>query len=182
MKKLLCLMIIALLMAACSSDSTDTAAQPQPSESQSATDVVQQTTDAVKRATDQVVEKGQELKEEAREYAEKASEVAAERVQDLQSGAQRLADEGSTRLAALVPSAVDFDRGRSVYQQSCSNCHDGGLMGAPKIGHSRYSADIEVLTENTIKGIGRMPARGGNPRLSDDDIRAAVEYMVEQSK
>lgn len=182
MKKMFLLILVVVFLAACSSDTTETATQPQPPESQPATDTLQQATDAAQKAVDQVVEKGKELKEEARDHVEKASEAVAETVQELQTEAQRLADEGSGRLAALIPSAVDFDQGRSVYQQSCRSCHDGGLMGAPQIGHERYRADIEVLTENTIKGIGRMPARGGNPRLSDYDIRAAVEYMVEQSK
>lgn len=153
MKKLLCLIAVMLLLTACSSDSTDTAAQPEPAESRPAEETVQRATDTVQRTAEQAVERGQELVE-----------------------------EGSDRLAALVPSAVNFEHGSSIYQQNCSSCHNGGLMGAPQIGHARYGADIDELTENTITGIGRMPARGGNPRLSDEDIRAAVEYMVDQSK
>ncbi len=182
MKKLLCLIAVMLLLTACSSDSTDTAAQPEPAESKPATETVQRAADAVERTADQVVEKGQELKEDVQEYGQKASDAVADKAEELQTGAQQLAKDGSDKLAALVPSAVNFEQGRSVYQQSCRSCHDGGLMGAPQIGHARYGADVDVLTQNTIKGIGRMPARGGNPRLSDEEIRAAVEYMVEQSK
>lgn len=140
MKKLLCLVFVAVFMVACSSDSTDPAPQtsaPAPA-AKPAEEAVQQSTE--------------------------------------------MAQQGSDRLAALVPAAATFDNGSSIYQQSCRSCHDSGMMGAPKIGHARYSADIDVLVENSIKGIGRMPARGGNRNLSDDEVRAAVEYMVEKSK
>lgn len=72
--------------------------------------------------------------------------------------------------------------GAQVYQQNCRSCHDSGLMGAPQLGNDRYSADIEILVENSINGLNSMPARGGNSSLSDAEVRAAVEYMVEQSK
>jgi cytochrome c5 len=182
MKKLLCLVVIALFMVACSSDTTDTAPQQPAPASTPAADAVQQATDSLQEAVDQVVEKGEELKDATVQYVEKTSELVATKAQELEAGAEQLVQQGSDRLAALVPSAPNFDHGSSVYQQSCRSCHDSGLMGAPKIGHERYSADIDVLVDNSIKGIGRMPARGGNPNLSDDDVRAAVEYMVEKSK
>ena len=37
-------------------------------------------------------------------------------------------------------------------------------------------------TQNAIKGVGKMPPKGGNMQLSDDEVKAAVEYMVEKSK
>ena len=142
MKKLLCLIAVMLLLTACSSDSTDTAAQPEPAEARPAEETVQRSTDADQRT---------------------------------------VTGEGSDRMAPDA-SAANFEQGSAIYQQNCSSCHDAELMGAPPIGHARYSADLEVLVENSIEGIGLMPARGGNPNLDDEEIRAAVEYMVEQSK
>ncbi|MBD1399457.1 cytochrome c [Pelobacter sp. M08fum] len=168
-------------MVACSNDSTETTQSPAPA-SKPAEDTIQRATDTVQKTADQVVEKGQELKDEAVQYVGKASETVAAKSEELQAGAEKLAQQGSDRLAALVPTAATFDKGRSIYQQSCRSCHDSGIMGAPKIGHERYSADIERLVANSIKGIGRMPARGGNRNLSDEDVRAAVLYMVEESK
>ncbi len=182
MKKLLCLVFVAVFMVACSSDSTDPAPKSPTPASTPAGDAVQQASANLQQAADQVVEKSQELKDEAVQYVDRASETVAAKAQELEAGAQQLAQQGSDRLAALVPAAATFDNGSSIYQQSCRSCHDSGLMGAPKIGHARYSADLDVLVENSIKGIGRMPARGGNRSLSDDDVRAAVEYMVEKSK
>lgn len=180
MKQLLCLVFVAVFMVACSSDSTDPA--PQPSAPAPAAKPAEE---AVQRATEtvqQVVEKGQELKDEAGKYVEKTSETVAAKAQELEVGAEKLVQQGSDRLAALVPSAATFDQGSSIYQQNCRSCHDSGMMGAPKIGHARYRADIDVLVENSINGVGRMPARGGNRNLTDDQVRAVVEYMVEKSK
>lgn len=184
MKQLLCLVFVAVFMVACSSDSTDPAPQtstPAPA-AKPAEEVVQRATETVQQVAGQVVDKGQELKDEAVQYVEKASETVAAKAEELEAGAEKLVQQGSDRLAALVPSATSFDQGSSIYQQNCRSCHDSGIMGAPKIGHSRFNANIDVLVENSIKGIGRMPARGGNPRLTDEDVRAAVHYMVEKSK
>jgi len=178
MKKMLILVFVAVFMVACSNDSNET---PAPA-SKTAEDNVQRGADTVKEAADKVVEKGQELKDEAVQYVEKASDTVAAKAQELEDGAEKLVQQGSERLAALTPSAATFDNGSSIYQKSCSSCHDSGIMGAPKLGHERYSADIEELVTNSINGIGRMPARGGNRNLSDEDVRAAVEYMVEKSK
>lgn len=181
MKNVLILVFVALLMVACSNDSSETTQSPAPA-SQPAEDTVQQATDAVQKAADQVVEKGQELKDETAQYVDKASETVAAKAEELQTGAEKLVQQGSDRLAALTPTAASFDKGSSIYQQNCRSCHDSGIMGAPKIGNERYSADIEELVANSINGIGRMPARGGNRNLSDEDVRAAVLYMVEESK
>ena len=181
MKQVFILVFVALFMVACSNDSTETTQSPAPA-SKPAEETVQRATDAVQKAADQVVEKGQELKDEAVEYVDKTSETVAAKAEELQAGAEKLVQQGSDRLAALAPAAATFDKGSSIYQQSCSSCHGSGIMGAPKIGDERFNADIEELVENSIKGIGRMPARGGNRNLSDEDVRAAVEYMVEESK
>ncbi len=181
MKKILILVFVALLMVACSNDSSETTQSPAPA-SKPAENTVQRATDAVQQAADQVVEKGQELKDEAAQYVDKASDTVTAKAEELQAGAEKLVQQGSDRLAALAPAAATFDKGSSIYQQSCRSCHDSGIMGAPRLGDERYSADLDVLVENSIKGIGRMPARGGNRNLSDDDVRAAVEYMVEESK
>ncbi|MFO7812473.1 MAG: c-type cytochrome [Pelovirga sp.] len=181
MKKLLILVFIALFMVACSNDSTETTQSPAPA-SKTAEDTVQRATDTVQKTADQVVEKGQELKDEAVKYVDKASDTVVAKAEELQTGAEKMVQQGSERLAALTPVAANFDKGSSIYQQNCRSCHDSGIMGAPKIGDERYSADIEKLVENSIKGVGRMPARGGNRNLSDEEVRAAVVYMVEESK
>jgi len=79
------------------------------------------------------------------------------------------------------------DAGQSVYTKSCSACHDSGVMGAPKVGDKAVWAPlaaegVDVLTQNAIQGEGKMPPKGGNMKLSDDEVKAAVKYMVDKSK
>jgi cytochrome c5 len=75
-----------------------------------------------------------------------------------------------------------------VFAQVCTACHTAGVLGAPKIGDKaewskRKSADggIDGLAANAIKGKNQMPARGGNPDLSDDEIKQTVELMLKRT-
>lgn len=79
------------------------------------------------------------------------------------------------------------DIGQSVYANSCAACHASGVMGAPKVGDKdAWSAliteGVDTLTHNSIKGKGKMPAKGGNMKLTDEEVKAAVTYMMEMSK
>lgn len=73
--------------------------------------------------------------------------------------------------------------GEKVYKGLCFSCHDMGIAGAPKVGDpaawtDRIAAGNESMYNIAINGKGAMPAKGGNPSLSDDEIKAAVDYMV----
>jgi len=78
--------------------------------------------------------------------------------------------------------------GEQVVAQVCSACHGTGLLGSPKIGDKaawsgRLKADggIDGLLASASKGKGSMPARGGNPDLSNDEIKAAIQQMLKQT-
>jgi len=77
--------------------------------------------------------------------------------------------------------------GRGIYEANCAACHASGAMHAPKVGNKAdweepISDGLDTLVENAIKGIGQMPAKGGNPQLNEAEIRAAIQYMIQQSK
>lgn len=73
--------------------------------------------------------------------------------------------------------------GQAVYAKNCAACHASGVMGAPKVGDKAAFAEDEAeLTGNAIKGIGKMPPKGGNMKLTDAEVKSAVMYMMEQSK
>ena len=81
--------------------------------------------------------------------------------------------------------------GEETYKSVCGVCHASGIAGAPTVGDStawqtRIQQGLSVLNEHALQGYqgdsGFMPAKGGNPSLSDESVEAAVEYMVEQSK
>lgn len=77
--------------------------------------------------------------------------------------------------------------GKEVYDKTCAACHEEGIQGAPKTGDkevwsSRLAKGADTLVQSTINGIGTMPPKGGNPALSEQEVRAAVNYMIEKSR
>lgn len=81
--------------------------------------------------------------------------------------------------------------GKAVYDKACFACHKMGIAGAPKFGDKaawadRVGQDMATLQEHAIKGFkgktGVMPPKGGRSDLSDDEVKAAVEYMVNAAK
>lgn len=93
--------------------------------------------------------------------------------------------------AAMPTAAGGAAQGEAVYKQTCSACHAAGVAGAPKLADKadwqpRIAQGMDVLYEHSIKGYqgkkGFMPPKGGNMSLSDEQVKAAVEYMVAQAK
>ena len=77
--------------------------------------------------------------------------------------------------------------GKVIYTNKCRACHDYGVAGAPRYGNSevwagRLTKGLDVLYKNSINGIRAMPARGGCYACSDDDIKAAVDYILVNSQ
>ncbi|MCA1853429.1 MAG: c-type cytochrome [Beggiatoa sp.] len=83
------------------------------------------------------------------------------------------------------------DKGKTVYDTACVVCHQTGVGGAPKIGDKaawgdRIKQGEGTLAEHAIKGFqgkaGMMPPKGGRTDLSDEDVKAAVSYMIGASQ
>lgn len=86
---------------------------------------------------------------------------------------------------------LDAKAGKATYDASCVSCHKDGIMGAPKTGDKaawkdRIAQGVDAMVGKSIKGFqgkkGMMPAKGGNPKLTDAQVGNAVAYMVEQGK
>ena len=86
---------------------------------------------------------------------------------------------------------ANANNGQQIHQQACFACHGTGAAGAPKTGDKaawtdRIAQGNDVLYKHAIEGYkgakGFMPAKGGRADLSDDAVKAAVDYMVAQSK
>jgi cytochrome c5 len=87
-------------------------------------------------------------------------------------------------LASMQATASD---GEAVFKKTCKMCHGTGMMGAPKFGDKAAWADriakgIDVLHDHAINGFGKMMPKGGKKSLSDEDVKAAVDYMVDAAK
>ncbi len=89
--------------------------------------------------------------------------------------------------AAAAPVAAAAKSGEEVYNSSCSACHATGAAGAPKMGDAtawgpRVGKGIDTLYASAINGFQGMPAKGLCASCSDDEMKAAVDYMVDNSK
>ncbi len=76
--------------------------------------------------------------------------------------------------------------GEEVYTAVCLACHSTGAAGAPKVGDKpawepRVGQGLDGLVQAAIAGKGGMPPRGGNPSTTDEEIRAAVVYMLDET-
>ncbi len=89
--------------------------------------------------------------------------------------------------AAAAPAAGSGDLGKDTYDRACFACHAQGIAGAPKTGDAvvwepRIAQGRDILLNSALNGYtgtaGMMPARGGNPSLSDDAVAAAVDYLI----
>ena len=112
--------------------------------------------------------------------------LAEERIKPV--GRVRIGTEGAAELAEAQAAAAPADssaevNGEQVYNGLCMACHDAGVAEAPIPGSEQMAQrlsekGIETLVSNVINGINVMPPKGGNPALTDEQIRAAVDFML----
>ena len=121
-----------------------------------------------------------------------APELVAERIKPVaklefgpREGAPAPAGQPAAKPAAQAKAgAAD---GKAVYEKTCFACHAQSVAGSPKIGDKaawapRIKQGLATLVQSALKGKGAMPPKGGNPSLSDAEIKAAVEFLVSQAK
>lgn len=97
----------------------------------------------------------------------------------------------ATAPAAVTAPVAENALGKSVFGKACALCHAAGVAGAPKPGDKadwapRIAQGTDTLYKHALEGFtgakGMMPARGGGTTLPDDEVKAAVDYMVAQSR
>lgn len=105
-------------------------------------------------------------------------------IERLQKAGDVCADD-SCGTAAMVASGPMS--GDEVYQSSCFACHGNGTLGAPILGNAeqwapRIEKGMETLVRHVVEGFNAMPAMGSCSSCSEDEIAAAVDYMVAESQ
>lgn len=100
---------------------------------------------------------------------------------------QAVAQAAPVQAQAQTAAPAAQDTGSRVYASICQACHMTGAAGAPVVGNAavwepRIAQGMDVLYASSLQGKGAMPPKGGNPSLSDAEVKAAVDYMVKQSK
>jgi len=89
---------------------------------------------------------------------------------------------------AAAPAQAAAGDGKATFDATCAVCHNAGVAGAPKAGDkAAWAARVkaskkEGLYASVLNGKGAMPKKGGNPALSDDAVKAAVDYLLATAK
>lgn len=102
------------------------------------------------------------------------------------ANAAPVAGSAAAPATEAAPAKLAADAGKKIYDASCAACHASGVLGAPKFGDKAAWADRikqgpAVLHANAINGIRGMPPKGGST-ASEDEIKAAVDYMTAAAK
>jgi len=117
-----------------------------------------------------------------------ASQYEAEVVERIKPAGTVCVEGDDCGGAAPAPVASGPRSGKEVYDASCGACHASGVMNAPKFGDAaswsaRLGNGVDGLIKNAIGGTaGGMPPKGGCGNCSDEEIGAAVNYMLDNSK
>lgn len=106
-------------------------------------------------------------------------EAIAERIKPVAK--VRVAGAEETSVAAASQSGERS--GEQVYGQSCAACHNSGVLGAPKPNvasdwEDRIAQGMDVMLQHSIDGFNAMPPRGTCMNCSDDEILAAIQFMI----
>jgi cytochrome c5 len=101
------------------------------------------------------------------------------------SDSAKASDAASTESEAKSATAT-ADAGKSTYDTACFACHGTGAAGAPITGNkdawaSRVGQGVDTLYSHAINGFNAMPPKGGAMNLTDEQVKAVVDYMVGQS-
>jgi len=88
--------------------------------------------------------------------------------------------------APATASAGDLAKGEQVFNANCVSCHGAGVMGAPKLGDKaawepRIAKGKDTVYTNALNGVKLMPPKGGNASLKDEDVKAAVDFMMSKA-
>ncbi|MCB2427036.1 c-type cytochrome [Methylophaga pinxianii] len=122
---------------------------------------------------------------DAESIAERIKPVAKENI-----GEEQIAEApapAAEENGAEADAGGDDSVGKKVVTQVCAVCHSTGMMNSPKLASAddwapRIEKGMDTLYNHAINGFNMMPARGGNPKLTDDEVKAAVDYMVSSAK
>jgi len=136
---------------------------------------------------------GESIKDVAAEAMANTAPVAKVQMQGDEPEAAPATEE-STATGENIETATtgSDDAGKATYDSICVACHGSGIPGIPQLGDAaawapRIEQGKDTLYEHAIVGYTGasgmpMPAKGGNPDLSDDAVKAAVDYMVVNSQ
>jgi cytochrome c5 len=89
--------------------------------------------------------------------------------------------------ALLTAAGIAGADGKATYDAKCGVCHAAGVAGAPKLGDKaawepRIATGMDAMLAIAVSGKGAMPPKGTCMDCSDDDLKAAIQYMIDAVK
>jgi len=108
-------------------------------------------------------------------------------IEDLRAIAVYLKTVPNNMPLRAVTEKIGPGTGKDIYDNHCAVCHNVGAAGAPKLGDAkawqpRIAQGMEVVFGHALNGYNSMPPKGACISCSDDEVKAAVEYLVDKSK
>lgn len=124
-----------------------------------------------------------------REIASNSSQIHLRSVANVSCNVPDVDLLQSKQLARQLAMVLENDRvlrGEEIYRQNCSRCHEQGNKGAPLLSDKKQWAQrirqgTRELVKNTVMGKLNMPMWGGNTRLSRNQIKDAIHFMIYQA-
>jgi cytochrome c5 len=127
-----------------------------------------------------------------KQVAERIAPAGAVYAGDTGRAAMQAAQEAAAKAAASQVAYGGSTDGKTIYDNLCHSCHTAGVAGAPKLGDKsnwgpRIAQGLDALVKHAIEGYkgpdgNMMPAKGGNPSLTDEQVKNAVHWIVDQAK
>ena len=129
---------------------------------------------------------------EPAKVAERIAPAGAVYAGDTGRAAMQAAADAAAKAAASQVAFGGSTDGKTIFDGVCTGCHTAGVNGAPKLGDKamwgpRIKEGIDTLVKHAIEGYhgpdgNTMPPKGGMPSLTDDQVKAAVHWIVDQAK
>jgi cytochrome c5 len=123
--------------------------------------------------------------------ADRLAPVGASYAGETGRAAMLAAEEARKKEAASRVAYGGTTDGKVIYDQLCGACHKSGAGGSPRLDDKaawapRLAQGADTLIKHATEGFtgksGIMPARGGNPSLNDEQVKASVHWMIDQVK
>jgi cytochrome c5 len=115
-----------------------------------------------------------------------ADTVAATPAAPPAPAAEPAAPAAAPTTTAITAGGGDLVLGEKIFGSTCATCHGAGVLGAPKAGDKtawgpRIAQGKDTLYKHALEGFKMMPAKGGNAALKDEEVKAAIDYMVSKA-
>jgi len=112
------------------------------------------------------------------------------------AGSTGAAAQAAAQAAALAKAASQVayggtTDGKVIFDNLCTACHTNGVGNAPTLDHAHWDKRIaqgkDTLYRHAVEGFtgpdgGIMPPKGGNPALTEEQVHATVDWMLDNLK